>query len=107
VGDDWAEDQHDVEVCDESGRRLARARLPEGMAGMTRLHELLAEHLDEDAIDPETGTLAAGEVVVGIETDRARGWRRYRLVGILHGCLKTATHDDETTAWAHRQATAA
>jgi hypothetical protein len=22
-----------------------------------------------------------------------------RLVGILHGCLKTGTHYDETTAW--------
>ena len=31
VGDDWAEDHHDVEVMDASGRRLARARLPEGM----------------------------------------------------------------------------
>jgi hypothetical protein len=30
-----------------------------------------------------------------------------RLVGILHGCLKTRTHYDETTAWAHRTATAA
>ena len=26
-----------------------------------------------------------------------------RLVGILHGCLKTATAYDETTAWAHHQ----
>jgi hypothetical protein len=24
-----------------------------------------------------------------------------RLVGILHGCLKTGTHYDETTAWSH------
>jgi hypothetical protein len=42
VGDDWAEDHHDVEVCDETGRRLGKARLAEGMAGMSRLHELLA-----------------------------------------------------------------
>jgi hypothetical protein len=27
-----------------------------------------------------------------------------RLVGILHGCLKTRTLYDEDTAWAHRQA---
>jgi hypothetical protein len=33
VGDDWAEDHHDVEVLDAAGRRLARARLPEGVAG--------------------------------------------------------------------------
>jgi hypothetical protein len=24
-----------------------------------------------------------------------------RLVGVLHGCLKTRTHYDETTAWSH------
>src|SRR5438309_11465656 len=42
VGDDWAEDHHDVEVQDQSGRRLARARLLEGVAGIARLHELIA-----------------------------------------------------------------
>ena len=26
-----------------------------------------------------------------------------RLVGILHGCLKTRTLYDETTAWSHRE----
>jgi hypothetical protein len=26
-----------------------------------------------------------------------------RLVGILHGCLKTGTPYDEDTAWAHHQ----
>lgn len=24
-----------------------------------------------------------------------------RLVGVLHGCLKTRTHYDEATAWSH------
>jgi hypothetical protein len=41
--------------------------------------------------------------------DRARGISHQaalrqlgnRLVGILHGCLKTQTTHDETTAWAH------
>ncbi len=70
VGDDWAEDHHDVEILDAGGKRLGRARLPEGMAGMTRLHELFAEHLDDDAVDPGTAMLAPGRVVVGIETDR-------------------------------------
>ena len=28
-----------------------------------------------------------------------------RLVGYLHGCLKTHTHYNEHTAWAHRQPT--
>jgi hypothetical protein len=69
VGDDWAEDHHDVEVQDEEGRRLARARLPEGIAGLARLHELVAEHLTDDDIDPETGFVAQS-VMLGIETDR-------------------------------------
>ncbi|MGH3125371.1 MAG: IS110 family transposase, partial [Streptosporangiaceae bacterium] len=62
VGDDWAEDHHDVEVMDAAGRVLAKRRLPEGVAGMARLHELIGQHLGEDADD--------AEVVVGIETDR-------------------------------------
>ncbi|MEU3454447.1 IS110 family transposase, partial [Micromonospora sp. NPDC006766] len=64
VGDDWAEDHHDVELMDAAGRRLAKARLPEGVAGMARLHVMIGEHLAEDAED------AAGRVKVGIETDR-------------------------------------
>lgn len=69
VGDDWAEDHHDIEVQDGNGNRLAKARLPEGIQGLTRLHELLAEHLDEDEVDPDTGVVS-GQVVIGIETDR-------------------------------------
>lgn len=60
VGDDWAEDHHDVELQDETGRRLSKARLPEGMAGMTRLHAMIGEQIGED----EDVT-----VVVGTETD--------------------------------------
>jgi hypothetical protein len=33
VGDDWAEDHHDVYLMDEAGTRLAARRLPEGMTG--------------------------------------------------------------------------
>ena len=36
VGDDWAEDHHDIEIVDEAGRRLVRRRLPEGLAGISR-----------------------------------------------------------------------
>ena len=66
VGDDWAEDHHDVEVMDASGRRLAKARLPEGMAGMTRLHAMIGQALGDD-IEAED---AAAQVRIGIETDR-------------------------------------
>ena len=63
VGDDWAEDHHDVELMDATGRRLATARLPEGVAGMARLHAMIGERVGED---PDEDV----EVVVGIETDR-------------------------------------
>ena len=59
VGDDWAEAHHDVYVCDDAGTRLVHCRLPEGIDGVSSLHELVAELVDEP-----------GEVVVGIETDR-------------------------------------
>jgi transposase len=62
VGDDWAEDHHDVEVQDASGRKLARARLPEGVAGIARLHGLIA-----GAVGPEA---EPDQVSLGIETDR-------------------------------------
>ena len=54
VGVDWAEAHHDVHVQDRDG-----ARLPEGVEGIARFHELAAAH----AGDP-------GQVVIGIETDR-------------------------------------
>jgi transposase len=59
VGDDWAEAHHDVHLMDDTGRTLARRRLPEGLEGIHALHTLLADHADEP-----------GEVIVGIETDR-------------------------------------
>ena len=62
VGDDWAEDHHDVELMDAAGRTLATSRLPEGAAGMARLHAMIGEQLGEGAED--------AEVRVGIETDR-------------------------------------
>ena len=59
VGDDWAEDHHDVYVMDADGARLASRRLPEGLAGIRGFHELVAAHVEEP-----------GQVVIGIETDR-------------------------------------
>ena len=59
VGDDWAEDHHDVHLMDENGQRLVSRRLPEGLSGIRQLHGLIAEHAEE----PD-------QVVIGIETDR-------------------------------------
>jgi transposase len=62
VGDDWAEDHHDVEVQDAMGRVLSKAKLPEGIIGIARLHALLGQHVPDDG--------APVQVVVGIETER-------------------------------------
>jgi hypothetical protein len=61
VGDDWAEDHHDLEVQDETGRVLVKARVPEGVAGVARLHALVGDYLT----DQDTTT-----VHIAIETDR-------------------------------------
>ncbi len=59
VGDDWAEDHHDVHLMNSDGKRLASRRLPEGLEGIRGFHELVADHVDEPS-----------EVIIGIETDR-------------------------------------
>lgn len=59
VGLDWAEDHHDVFVEDDTGARLGGGRLPEGVEGVARFHELVAGHVDDPA-----------DVVVAAETDR-------------------------------------
>jgi transposase len=69
VGIDWAEAHHDVCVLDEAGGVLAKGRLPDGIEGVARLHEMLAAHAEEPA-----------EVAVGIEIDR----------GLLVGALAAA-----------------
>ena len=69
VGIDWSEHHHDVCVVDEQGTQLAKVRVPEGMEGVVRLHETIADHAEE----PE-------EVIVGIEIDR----------GLLVGALVAA-----------------
>lgn len=62
IGDDWAEDHHDVEVQDGQGRVLRRVRLPEGIAGITGFGELVGRFAGDDT-EPS-------DVVVCIETDR-------------------------------------
>src|SRR4051794_36275237 len=52
-----------VEVQDETGRRLGKARLPEGIEGIARLHAMIGQHVGDDE-DEQV------QVVVGIETER-------------------------------------
>jgi len=67
-GIDWAEDHHDIALVNRDGGLLARARIGDDAAGLTRLLDLLAEHGDS-AEDP---------VPVAIETPR----------GLLVACLR-------------------
>jgi hypothetical protein len=69
VGIDWAERHHDVCLMATDGRGLARERIADGVAGVARLHELIASRAEEPA-----------QVVVGIEADR----------GLLVGALVAA-----------------
>ena len=59
MGNDWAAGHHDVYLMDEEGARLGFSRLEEGLEGVARFHEMVAEHASDAAV-----------VVVGIETDR-------------------------------------
>ncbi|KWX61064.1 transposase [Mycobacterium sp. NAZ190054] len=59
IGDDWAEDHHDIHLMDADGTKLASRRLPEGLAGIRGFHDLVAAHAGEPT-----------QVVIGIETDR-------------------------------------
>ncbi len=94
IGDDWAEGHHDVVVQDDAGKTLARRRLPEGVAGIARFHELVAVGCGEDAeADP-------AQVVVVIETDRgpwvkALAAAGYRVYGVNP---KQAARHKETIA---------
>jgi hypothetical protein len=59
VGIDWSEQHHDVCVLDELGAQKATLRIPEGVVGVARFHELAAQ----------LGCPPA-QLVIGIETDR-------------------------------------
>ncbi len=72
VGIDWAEKHHDVCIVDLEGEVLVKGRVAEGVEGISKLHEMVAAHIEE----PE-------EDVVGIETDR----------GLLVGALVAAGYE--------------
>jgi transposase len=69
VGIDWSEDHHDACIVDGDGRVLAKGRVPDGVDGVAKLHEMVAAHAE-----------GPSEVVVGIEVDR----------GLLVGALVAA-----------------
>ena len=54
---------HDVDFDGPAGRRLSKARLPEGVAGIARLHAMIGDQLGDQLVDEVA-------VAIGIETDR-------------------------------------
>ena len=72
VGIDWAEKHHDVCIIDQDGAILARGRVADGVEGISKLHEMVADHIEE----PE-------DAIVGIELDR----------GLLVGALVAAGYE--------------
>jgi transposase len=72
LGIDWSEAHHDVCLLEESGRVLATGRVADGVEGVARLHEIVAEHAE----DPT-------DVAVGIELDR----------GLLVGALVSSGYE--------------
>lgn len=103
IGDDWAEGHHDVVVQDDAGKTLARRRLPEGVDGLARFHELVASCRGEDA-EPD-----AAQVVVVIETDRGPWVKALAAAGyrIYPANPKQAARHRETTRPARRNLRAA
>jgi transposase len=72
-GIDWAEAHHDIALIDETGRPLARRRIPDTAAGLAELLALLAEHGDCEqepipiAIETGRGLLVACLIGTGRE----------------------------------------
>ena len=88
VGDDWAQDHHDVELMDEAGQTLAKARLPEGVAGITRLHNMIGAQLGEDADEAEVAValVAAGYTVYAVNPPQAARYRERHSVRRQERC---------------------
>ena len=59
VGIDWAEAHHDVCVENDRGEVLTKGRVPDGVEGVERIHEMVGAHAQEPT-----------EVAIGIELDR-------------------------------------
>jgi transposase len=66
VGVDWAEEHHDMCVLDAEGRVRAKGRVSNDLAGIVRLHDLIASAVPDD-VDVDDVDV---DEPVGIETDR-------------------------------------
>jgi transposase len=72
MGIDWGEAHHDVCLVDAEGKTLARRRVPDGLVGVTQIHELVGEHTAEGepvcvGIEVDHGLLVQALVAAGYE----------------------------------------
>jgi hypothetical protein len=83
VGIDWAERHHDLCIMATHGRVLARERIADRVAGVARLHELIASWAEEPAeasrgpsrTGPMRGCWPIWSAPTAIITGRRRGIR--------------------------------
>ena len=91
---------------DQAGDTAASPRRQQPVDGLRRCH-----YVDDPAHRPGctlTATVRYGAVALCPSCNAALRQLGNRLVGILHGCLKTRTPYDEATAWnQHTQRVAA
>ena len=72
MGIDWGEEHHDVCLVDVDGKTVTRKRVPDGLAGVTQIHELVAKHAAEGepvcvGIEIDHGLLVQALVAAGYE----------------------------------------
>lgn len=60
VGIDWAEAHHDVCVENEDGEVLTKGRVPDGVEGVERIHDMVGTH----AQDPKEVRSGSSSTVV-------------------------------------------
>lgn len=93
VGDDWAEDHHDVGVVGEDGRRLGVQRLPGGPSGIAALHALIARLvLPVREFDDEDEALA-------VANDSRSGLPRNGWTSDVRRMLRLAARLESGTIW--------
>jgi len=92
VGIGWAEKHHDVCIIDREGVILAKGRVADGVEGISKLHKMVADHIEE----PE-------DAIVGIELDRgllvgalvAAGYEVFAIIRCRSTAIATVTRPQE------------
>jgi len=91
-----------------SGKKKKKKMVMARFIHNTRLiGALMAQALSALGSSPGARAFYDAQRAAGVEHNAALRKLANRLVGILHGCLKTQTNYDESTAWSHRENTLA